>query len=282
MSNRLIIKFVMKSKYPIHLGSRIEGNTAKILYAKVYDELRPIIPSQTIKGIFRHLASKLAKNIKFEKELTNLVIESHNKAVHCPDNVSCEKFLLEKFKLSYDRSEDNIINKSLSKFVNIGGIESKKEVIELFLSLQCPICRLFGAKNLSSKTIFTDALISGDYETSYYRGISIDRKYRTVREKHVYTIERVTGDYSVEFEAIVDNINEEEMKVLCILLSYIEKIGMELGGSKSRGYGRLKLDMDNSKYAYINLDDVENKFEEYIEGHRNYKPLSTLRELICL
>jgi CRISPR/Cas system CSM-associated protein Csm3 (group 7 of RAMP superfamily) len=122
--------------------------------------------------------------------------------------------------------------------------------------MKCPICRLYGAPGLSSKTIFLDAVVKGSYQVGLYTGTAIERKTGIVKAKHLYNVEYVypKGETWVDIHIYIDNMDEDEELLIKSLIGLIKATGLRLGGLRSRGYGLLKLDIENS-YAVKTIFD---------------------------
>jgi CRISPR-associated protein Csm3 len=111
----------------------------------------------------------------------------------------------------------------------------------------CLCCKIFGtAGNISvaSKTRFRDAYPTGKVETLLERtGTAIDRETGTVSRGALYSIEAVPAGTVFDFEIVAENLNDEELKLLCAAVKSVEHSA--LGGSSSRGFGKVKIDIES-------------------------------------
>lgn len=145
---------------------------------------------------------------------------------------------------------------------------SKKSNPEEF----CLCCKIFGtagAVSVASKTRFRDAYPVNKVETLLERtGTAIDRKTGTVSKSALYSIEAVPAGTVFSFEVVAENMTDEELKVLLAALKSVEHSA--LGGSSSRGFGKVK----------INIDSVVERSAKYYLGEEDQKEYTgeSLRE----
>jgi len=110
----------------------------------------------------------------------------------------------------------------------------------------CICCRIFGTAgdvSVASKVKFRDAYPVGKVETLLERtGIAIDRKKGTVARGALYTIEAVPAGVKFGLEIVADNLSDDELRLLLAALKSVEDSA--LGGSSSRGFGKVKISLD--------------------------------------
>lgn len=243
--NRSIIYLHFTTEEPISLGMYNEGNIRKIA-SYIDKEGRQIflIPSESIKGVMRSIASKIFRDME-----GGFICEKGNH----PDN--------EANKLSI-----GIVKKELSCILHEDLINELTEdtIKQFYISLNnCCVCRLFGSNMLASKLVFDDAYFTNT-QVLKYASTSIDRKSRIAKENMLFTVESIKPD-RVCLKIIADNITKPENRLLSLLLDFISKRGLVLGGLKSRGYGSLSLDRDrtNAKVVEFKINNIseDNKIE---------------------
>jgi len=119
---------------------------------------------------------------------------------------------------------------------------SRKGRVEDF----CIGCRIFGTAgniSVSSKVKFRDAYPTGKVEELLERtGIAIDREKGTVARGALYTIEAVPAGATFNLEIVGENLTDEELKLLLAALKSVQDSA--LGGSSSRGFGKVKLSLN--------------------------------------
>ena len=110
----------------------------------------------------------------------------------------------------------------------------------------CICCRIFGTAgdvSVASKVKFRDAYPQGKVESLLERtGIAIDRKTGAVARRALYTIEAVPAGVKFNLEIVADNLSEDELKLLLAALKSVEDSA--LGGSSSRGFGKVKININ--------------------------------------
>ncbi len=111
----------------------------------------------------------------------------------------------------------------------------------------CICCRIFGtAGNISiaSKVKFRDAYPTEKIGTLLERTcIAIDREKGTVSEHALYTIQAVPAGTKFSLEIVAENLADDELKLLLAALKSVEDSA--LGGSSTRGFGKVKFNIEN-------------------------------------
>ncbi|MEM2178323.1 MAG: RAMP superfamily CRISPR-associated protein [Candidatus Methanomethylicaceae archaeon] len=285
-----IIKFSIQT--PIHIGTG--GTEVKREFLKVKDNL--LIPSSTWKGIFRSLSEKIAKNMNFNY-LSNLAIklykEKERGIEYKPtNNIEKNEFnkLKEELKKVFKGMESEIVKfskENINELINELGFSDEKELLEkedeetwikfteAILAINCPIGKIYGNNYLASKVRFLDTFIP---ETKIHErsGTTIERNSGKVKEKHLYFTEVYIGDKSIEMFFIADNLKqgEDDSKVFSSILNYVKEMGINIGGSISRGLGYLKL--EDAKFYIIDLKEgkYENRILSLVNPFKNVTPIS--------
>jgi CRISPR/Cas system CSM-associated protein Csm3 (group 7 of RAMP superfamily) len=273
IKNRAILNLVFDIEEPLHMGERLEGTLKKIVKININGKPIPFVPAESIKGVFRNIATMIAKRIfinENDQELKD-AIEWHEKDTHIKEGAK-----------KYSEEAKNWLEKSGIFYVDKIEELSENDIINLYLSQKCPICKLFGSRNIASKLIFSDGRFKiEEIPISTYTSTSIDRKKGIVKEKYLFSIEYLSPskENNFSFKIIADNIipKGKEAKLLSQTLQYISITGLPIGGSKSRGYGLLKLDKEQSVVEI--LEFIENPKEEN-EIKNNIKVLLKKEEAI--
>lgn len=243
IKNRAILNLVFNMEEALHIGERLEGNLKKIVKFNISGKLVPFVPAESIKGVFRNIATMIAKRIftnENDQELKD-AIEWHEKDIHI------KKGTVEKYR----ESAKIWLKESGIFYANKIEELSDNEIVNIYLSQKCPICKLFGSRNIASKIIFSDGRFKiEEVPTSTYTSTSIDRKKGIIKEEYLYSIEYLhpLKENNLSFKIIVDNVlpRTKEAKLLSQSLQYILIAGLSIGGSKSKGYGLLDLNREQS------------------------------------
>ena len=240
LKNRAILELRFNVLEPISIAMYNEGNIRKIVGYTRDGKFTPFIPSESIKGVLRSIARKIfinmengfdcnkdSKGIKHNIN-TNLNIDDYLKAIYSEDQLR---------ELDEDAKKD------------------------IYLALnKCYACRLFGSNMVTGKLIITDMIINGDVYN--YTSTAINRRKRIAKEDNLFTVEYVVPD-NLMLTIIADNIEKDkEGRLLAAILDYMIKLGIEIGGLKSRGHGLIKLDDENSSVKIVEFKEIKDRSKD--------------------
>ena len=147
-------------------------------------------------------------------------------------------------------------------------------------ALGCPVCRLFGASgnesNFPSRVIVRDAFLTEEWENRWKAGEDITEAKievgidRVTSQANPRTNERVVAGAEFEFEIIynVEDLDQWEDDVRNLLTAMALLEDSYLGGSGSRGYGRVEFE----------LDSIELRTPEYYTTGKEEKKVSVEAE----
>ncbi|MGC9069165.1 MAG: RAMP superfamily CRISPR-associated protein [Thermoprotei archaeon] len=256
LKNRVIIDLYLKPVTPLHIGAQSELFIKTIIRVKVNNKYTFIIPSESIKGSLRNLATIIARNMNFSSNEIMSIVQNHKKDKHenyKPQNKNINEIL------------ENIFTKE-----QIAEL-SEKDKNEYYASLKCPICNLFGSRNISAKLKFFDAhpimdekIVTLSYKT--FTSTSIDRDSGIAKEGALHTTEFIEPSEKIRFKLkiILNNIEQgsDTANLLANLLQYILEEGIIIGGLKSKGFGLLKIDEEKSSAELLNLTTEPKTTEE--------------------
>jgi CRISPR/Cas system CSM-associated protein Csm3 (group 7 of RAMP superfamily) len=239
--DRALLELRFETEGPIHLGSGESGISKKVLKIYWQGKKHFFIPSNSVKGVFRQIGTRIAKSMRFD-EVVQLSLNEHTKAGHNFGNSEKIKDL-----------EKNC-SQQAREFVSVQ--QEEEERYELLSSLACPICRLFGSRYFSSKLMFSDSLPETSYIFDNYTSVAMQRKTKVAEPGRLYTSEFIHGTDKIIFnqQIVADNLSgTNEGKVFSNLIKLIVFSGVKVGGMKSRGYGLLTVDQSNSKVKLVNF-----------------------------
>lgn len=122
---------------------------------------------------------------------------------------------------------------------------SRKSNVDEF----CICCKIFGTAgkiSVASKVKFRDAFPLGTVETLLERtGTAIDRKKGSVYRGALYTVQAVPVGTRFGLEIVAENLSDEELRLLLAALKSVEDSA--LGGSSTRGFGKVRFNMESVK-----------------------------------
>lgn len=234
---------------PLHIGTGARGESLQPLF-KVYvprlGRMTPIIPSNTIKGVFRatsEVLSKASVDSLARNDIEKICIMNHREDEHEVKNpidlfnkLGIDELMLIELGVPLDKAEailDSIRERRKDA-------TAKAELaLSYVLPLLCPICRLYGSRNIASRVSFTSAIPLEPVNTIFRTIIGIDRKTMTARKGALVTYELVPPGTQFSFKIVLKGIkdNSPEYNLFKATLDYIKNFGLQIGALKSRGYG---------------------------------------------
>jgi len=268
LHSRYVINMKMIPQSPIHIGTGEGGFMKSIVFINVSGNPLPIIPAESVKGVLRSIAARIAGSMKFNTAMYGLnvddIVKNHKKDIHT-DYVN--KLLNENRKEELTGKIKEVLKNIKLSEKHINNIVEElglKEALELAVSLLCPICLLFGSRYYSGKILITDAIpvnLNGNPTSpkmEMQTCTSISRICRTVEAGRLYTVQYIVPDNIVyKLRMVIDNVvkGDVEAKLLGNLLKYIGEHGIIIGGLKSRGFGHMKIDMEILKMKFTKPKD---------------------------
>jgi CRISPR-associated RAMP protein (TIGR02581 family) len=183
----------------------------------------PFIPGSSLKGVLRSNLESSLRSLKPDSSVW-LACDPTSK----PD----------------DSDSRCISSDAKKKITNANDIDKDKA----FFDQSCLICRLFGSMWIASKVHIVDMKVKGDWRNEWLMvrdGVVIDRESETATTGGKYDLEAVPAGTHFTFEMIVENPEPYEMGLIMLGIDLINQGFAMLGGSISRGLGRIKIDIDD-------------------------------------
>ncbi len=240
LQSRWVFKGQIVLETALHIGG---GNAVALTDSPVLRDAAgtPLIPGSSIKGAFRAVVERIAPNIP---RMTSCGLFGSGDGACMTVNREVEK---EYLKMREGRIDEEQLLGFLDKNL-------------------CDTCKLFGAPHLASKVFFADgvALHWGMDIVEVRDGVGINRDTDRAVDKIKFDFEVVPSGTVFDFQMIVENPTPRELGLLAIGLQEFRQGYVPLGGIKSRGLGRCKLEITNIE----NLDftDDENLMAYLLEG----------------
>ncbi|MEM0171870.1 MAG: RAMP superfamily CRISPR-associated protein [Thermoproteota archaeon] len=239
---RFIIDLSLKLDYssPLHIGAGSEGINKMLLEFPVNGRNVPIISAESLKGVLRSLASSLSKQMFPD----NFAVKYHLKDRHIRrEGLDEQQKIMEQH---LEKAKEYLKEIMPQDVIEEMYAEDKLQLLEYYLALNCPVCKLFGAQGIAGKLTFTDGIPNIPPKFLTYVATSINRKNRLVEGERLFSVTAVEPSDKLKYriEIIADNVSKgsEEARLLSSLLQWVLKFGLQIGGLKSRGYGRLTVD----------------------------------------
>lgn len=256
LQHRAIIQITWKPETPIHVGAGQDGIRKRIVMVTVNGRKQPVIPSETVKGCLRHLATRIAKSMKYSNPVVQTAVKTHQKDLHKVEQASTiHKQAKEWLKQVYTHRQIEELTPA--------------DQVNLYLSYHCPVCRLFGGRGIASKLLIHDTIPTGEWTLKTYTSTAISRKTRTADHRKLYTIEYIPPR-RVEYQTkiIADNVlpGQPDAKLLANILNYLLEKGLQVGGLKTRGYGHLTVVQEKSNVKILKINPNPQSLEEQVEN----------------
>lgn len=234
----IVIEGTVVNYEPIRIGAgpgkaRFEPVDAVVI--KIYDPKKgdyiPFIPGSSWKGLFRASAVRVARS----RGLTEVC-----------DGIP-RKTCLE------GREFDGIERRNLG----MKEVEEKvKSIIRGEISI-CPVCLIFGSPGILSHITVYDSIPTSNYKLGYRTCVAIDRRTGSAAKGALYSIEYVEPMCRFSFRLDAENTPNYCLGLISRVLYEVNYGVVRVGGSKSRGFGRVKIEdlkikvysLDHEKYG---------------------------------
>jgi CRISPR/Cas system CSM-associated protein Csm3 (group 7 of RAMP superfamily) len=117
----------------------------------------------------------------------------------------------------------------------------------------CDVCALFGSPLVASKLRLEDCRLRSPEQFTIRDGVGIDRDAESARDKLKFNFQALEAGAEFSFFMQVENAGPKDFALLGILLGELTGPGIDVGGKKSRGFGRVRLKAD---YSVKYFDDI--------------------------
>ena len=237
------LEFEVNSCIRIGVGGARREAFLPVLKVIHRDKYYPVVPESSWRGALRKIGETIAKSsITEPKNIREEILISHIEPEEGPiTHIDPSEDEINKLK---ELGERELVERFAPTY------EEAEEALKNMITYLCPICRLWGGPGVRSRIVLEDTVIH-EYESYSRTHVGISRITRTKEEHQLYTPEYIYVK-QLNLNLTIYNIKPEtiEAKILAGTLSWLTKLGLSIGGSKSRGIGYLKLNTDKS-YAYI-------------------------------
>ena len=233
-----------RSVTPLHVGGQREDN---VLYMLTLPDGRLLVPSSTWKGALRALAEKLAPTLPLS-DLEKLAVERVMPAQTPAEARERVRDLLDDFGSALGGKPSKVFNPAdvREKLLRLGydpeRVEDEAWALVTYLSLYCPVGKLFGNWARAGSLRFLDTVLPAS--TQRRPGVGISRKTGTVQENVLYFVETSEAGLRVPLVLVgeVEARGSSPARLLSSLLKAVEAVGLNVGGRKSAGLGLLTVE----------------------------------------
>lgn len=217
LQNRYWITLNMENLEDLHPGSGLESETSQAA-AILRRDGQPFIAGSSLRGLLRATAERTMTSL-FGPGQRNCVQFEESDAFQTTDAICMAGNPTTRKQL--ETAEDP----------NRPPLDTWK---------LCPVCRLFGSTLMAGKLKVGDILLGDKNSRIAVRaGVGIDRDTGSAKEAIKFDFELWEQRSSFQMQWTVENAETEEFALLYILISELQR-GVDCGGLKNRGFGRIR------------------------------------------
>jgi CRISPR-associated RAMP protein (TIGR02581 family) len=187
----------------------------------------PYIPGSSLKGVIRSYAEKICRSLRYNPVPVCLPYVKPGEEQPGENNQASCGLRLNKYK------DDPLAGAEVYR-------------------LSCPACRLFGSHWFIGRLATSDAYLDGtDYLLEIRDGVAIDRLTGGTAGGAKYDLEVLTrGEFRTSLE--IRNFERWQLGLAALVLRDMEQGLVRLGFGKSRGLGRIRIEIESFKISYFN------------------------------
>jgi CRISPR-associated RAMP protein (TIGR02581 family) len=214
----------------------------------------PVIPGSSLKGLIRSCAERSAEILGLKA--CGLFYKTEDKTGCATTGTEGEKKAL----------REKLREKESGKKINEN--DTTEDVLSFLKGKLCDTCWLFGSSFHASRVRFPDpSLISESWTNTLDRrdGVGIDRDSGLAVNGVKYDFETVPAGVRYAFKAEGEDLDEKDLALLGAALLEMTNGSLSLGGKKSRGLGRFRL--EDLEAAMLDLNITED-FLHFLAGDK--------------
>jgi len=260
--NRIVLRGTLSLLSGLHIGcGRAIGISGTDLPVLKDGTGQPFIPGASLKGVLR-------SNI--EAFLRSFQTKTNGLACFCVGD-KASKETESKEALAYGPC---ITNKQKEELI------TRSDADAAFWDKSCWVCRAFGSPWIASKVQIIDMPVVSKWRSELLRvrdGVAIDRESETAQTQMKFDFEVVPPGVQFGFEVLIENPEDHEMGMLILGLDMLNEGLALLGGNKSRGLGRVRIDIEeiSELTPKILLDRLRGKTVENLPEPEVREPAHT-------
>lgn len=239
LTNRYSLSCILTSAEGLHIGTGVPSAESDSPFLREADEA--FLPGSSLRGAFRSSVERILAGLSARQ-------------------ICCVPFV------DNDAAVCHAGNKAKrSEYETATGRELEELIPEMKL---CPVCELFGSTLKAAKLKISDArqdIAKPEEREQPVRrdGVGIDRDTETAHPQIKFDYEVLAPKVRFRCHLEVENAEGADFALLYVLIQEL-KSGIDVGGRKSRGLGRIKLENGYS-VSYI---DEDHPLERYLSGSR--------------
>ncbi len=223
---------------------------------------RPFIPGSSIKGAVRAAVERIVPNLGIS---ACGLFDSNAECLSANDSLREDYRKLQDALGQEIRGEDlqNAVGQLLPDYFENDDSEERITENLLLIILErhlCSVCKAFGSPLISSTVFFHDAPIIEEQWvgiTQIRDGVGIDRDSGRAVPMLKYDYEVVPPDTPFLFSLTIETDDPISLGLVALGLHELVNGNITLGGIRSRGLGRCRLDSENTSVETVEFGNAE-------------------------
>jgi CRISPR-associated RAMP protein (TIGR02581 family) len=214
---------------------------------------KPYIPGSSFKGLLRSRSENLIRAVVWHRRGSCTPTEEAEWCIQSGEKHEDPKWTYPSGGVSpFDVVGFRDLEKGLPER---GNAQRDTELSWRVAAESCLACRTFGSPWLASPVLVRDLLVD---ESAWFdqfqvrNGVAIDRDTETASEGKLYDYEVIPSGTRFQFRLLAENAEPWSLGMLFVGLRGFQDGQVAIGGSKSRGLGWIKLDLE--KRTFFSLD----------------------------
>lgn len=251
ISGRLVMETAL------HIGGGRESSTTTDSPVVRDAAGRPFIPGSSLKGAFRAAVERLALTLGLEScQLSDGAGGCASTDESLGDSYQVIRQLLGR-ELRGEEAQKALL--ALGHPDWMGRTVTEDILLTLLDEHLCETCKTFGSVHLASGAFFHDLEVEGTwYEAAQIRdGVGIDRDNERAREQVKFDYEVVPAQTAFRFGLTLENPRPRDLALIAVGLQEFMQGMVPLGGIRSRGLGRCRL--ENVKIEKVDFTDPQSR-----------------------
>jgi CRISPR-associated RAMP protein (TIGR02581 family) len=229
LTNRYVLEGTLVSEAPLHIGGAAPDGDSDAPFLR--DSAGHYIPGSSLRGVMRSSLERILQSLGGDRGCVLFAEGLHTRCLTDKANLKA----LEETLTGSDAANAEAIRRAVLN----GGV--------------CDVCALFGSPLVASKLRLDDCRLKTEERFTIRDGVGIDRDTESARDKFKFKFQALESGAEFSFFMQVENAGPKDFALLGILLGELTGPGMDVGGKKSRGFGRVKLKAD---YGVQYFDDI--------------------------
>lgn len=242
---------------------------------------RPFIPGSSLKGAFRAAVERLVPNIPGLRACGLSDASTGCLTVLAPTDERVGDY--QEVSKSIGRRATDPVCRALERLrgapLDDRGQVTEETILKLLERYLCDTCQAFGSPYLASAVFFQDARLSEvwrslpEVPTQIRDGVGIDRDSERAREGVKFDFEVVPPGAEFDFRLVLENPGDRALGLVALGLQEFRHGMIPLGGIRSRGLGRCRL--DGIEIARVDFGDEKAREGYLLHNRWESRPVET-------